>query len=128
MSQTASADQPSPGERSDEVDDGIASTPMPPYTAVIFTSRRNADDEGAAYGSMAVEMDRLARLQPGYLGIEGARSRDLLGITVSYWADAEAARAWKQVAEHLGAQQLGRERWYSDYRVRIATVEREYGP
>ena len=49
MSQTASADQPSPGERHDDVDNGIASTPTPPYTAVIFTSRRNADDEGAAY-------------------------------------------------------------------------------
>ena len=38
-----------------------------------------------------------------------------------------AAAAWKQVAEHLVAQERGRETWYDDYTVRIATVEREYG-
>ncbi len=102
-------------------------TPEPPYTAVIFTSRR-APGNGAEYGAMAVEMDRLSQMQPGYLGIEGARGSDRLGITVSYWSTADAARNWKQVAEHLGAQRLGREQWYSDYRVRVATVEREYGP
>jgi heme-degrading monooxygenase HmoA len=48
-------------------------------------------------------------------------------ITVSYWATADHARAWKGVAEHLEGQRLGRERWYEAYRVRIATVEREYG-
>lgn len=108
-------------------DAGIAETPEPPYTAVIFTSRR-APGDGAEYGEMALEMDRLSCLQPGYLGIEGARGADRLGITVSYWTSADAARAWKQVTEHLGAQRLGRERWYADYRVRVATVEREYGP
>jgi heme-degrading monooxygenase HmoA len=108
-------------------DQGIAITPAPPYTAVIFTSRRALGD-GAEYGAMAVEMDRLARLQPGYLGIEGARGADRVGITVSYWTSPETARDWKQVTEHLGAQRLGRDRWYADYRVRIATVEREYGP
>ena len=54
--------------------------------------------------------------------------RDELGITVSYWAGAEHARAWKAVAEHRLAQQRGRETWYRTYRVRVATVEREYGP
>jgi heme-degrading monooxygenase HmoA len=67
----------------------------------------------------------LAARQPGYLGVESAR--DGLGVTVSYWADEEAAKAWKAVAEHVGAQQLGKSRWYTQYRVRIATVTREYG-
>jgi heme-degrading monooxygenase HmoA len=49
-----------------------------------------------------------------------------VGITVSYWTDTQAASRWKQVAEHLVAQRQGREVWYTDYRVRIATVEREY--
>ena len=49
-------------------------------------------------------------------------------MTVSYWASPAAARAWKAVAEHAAAQALGRERWYADYRVRIATVDRDYGP
>ena len=102
----------------------IASTPEPPYTAVIFTSLRTDGDRG--YAVTARRMDELAAQQPGYLGIESARED--VGISVSYWADDDAARAWKQVAEHLVAQERGRSTWYSDYQVRVATVTRSYGP
>jgi heme-degrading monooxygenase HmoA len=102
---------------------GIARTPEPPYTAVIFTSLRTEGDNG--YAAMNREMDRLAAEQDGYLGIEAAREG--LGVTVSYWRDDAAARAWKRVAAHLVAQRRGRDEWYTAYRVRVATVEREYG-
>jgi len=104
---------------------GIANTPEPPYTAVIFTSLRTEGDQG--YAHMSGRMERLAAEQPGYLGIEAARDSGS-GITVSYWADEAAAAAWKQVAEHLIAQARGREVWYADYRVRVCTVSRDYGP
>jgi len=74
---------------------------------------------------MSQWMDELAPQQPGYLGHESARDDDL-GITVSYWVDHDAAAAWKQVAEHLVAQERGRSTWYADYTVRIATVDRDY--
>jgi heme-degrading monooxygenase HmoA len=102
----------------------IAATPEPPYVAVIFTSLRTAGDHG--YARMAARLDELAAQQPGHLGVESAR--DGVGITVSYWRDEESARAWKQVAEHQVAQQRGRDVWYSDYRVRVAVVTRDYGP
>ena len=107
---------------------GIARTPEPPYVAVVFTSlRTSADEEGDdGYAVMSARMDELAARQPGYLGVEAARER--VGITVSYWVDEESARAWKEVAAHLVAQQRGRDTWYSDYRVRVATVTRDYGP
>jgi heme-degrading monooxygenase HmoA len=70
-------------------------------------------------------MDQLAREQPGYLGHESAREH-ALSITVSYWVDHAAAAAWKQVAEHLIAQERGRSTWYADYTVRVATVDRAY--
>jgi len=104
-----------------------AKTPPTPYYAVIFTSVRTDVDGG--YGDMAERMVELARQQPGFLGVESARSPsgDRTGITVSYWTDLEAIRAWKANAEHLVAQRQGRESWYAHYRVRIARVEREYG-
>ncbi len=101
----------------------IADTPEPPYVAVIFTSLRTPGDHG--YAAMVAAMEATAREQPGYLGIEAAR--DDMGITVSYWRDEASARAWKQVGAHLVAQRRGREVWYSDYRVRIAHVARDYG-
>jgi heme-degrading monooxygenase HmoA len=75
---------------------------------------------------MSARMDELARQQPGYLGHDSVRE-NALSITVSYWVDHLAAAAWKQVAEHLVAQDRGRSTWYADYTVRIATVERAYG-
>ncbi|MBN9736226.1 antibiotic biosynthesis monooxygenase [Pseudonocardia sp. P1] len=102
----------------------LASTPEPPYVAVIFSSVRTEGDNG--YEAMARSMLALASEQPGFLGAEDARED--VGITVSYWQDEAAARAWKQVAAHLVAQRRGRDVWYSDYRVRVAQVVREYGP
>lgn len=107
-----------------EIDASIAATPPPPYVAVIFTSLRAPGDDG--YAETAAAMNELAARQPGYLGVEAAREG--LGITVSYWRDEASARAWKGVAEHLAAQRRGRELWYRDYRVRVATVTRDYGP
>jgi len=105
----------------------VASTPDPPYTAVIFTSVHAALSAAEAdeYAGTSAAMAELAARQPGFLGVESAR--DGVGITVSYWRTAADARAWKRVAEHRIAQERGRAQWYARYRVRIATVEREYG-
>jgi len=101
----------------------IAKTPEPPYYAAVFTSERTGDIAG--YDAMAAAMLELASRQPGFLGMESARTE--IGITVSYWADLASIRQWKANMEHRQAQRLGRERWYAAYRVRIARVEREYG-
>lgn len=101
----------------------IAKTPKPPYYAVIFTSVRTEGENG--YGTMAVKMLELASKQPGFLGVESAREE--VGITVSYWVDLESVMKWKANLEHKEAQQLGRNNWYSSFKVRISRVERDYG-
>ncbi len=101
----------------------LASTPTPPYYAVIFSSHRTRGDDG--YAAMAEKMLELASKQTGFLGVESAR--EAIGITVSYWSNLESIRNWKANLEHREAQKMGRESWYSEYKVRIAKVEREYG-
>ena len=101
----------------------IAKTPEPPYYAVIFSSQHGGDLDG--YAETAARMLELAARQPGFLGVESAR--DDLGITVSYWSDLESIKQWKAHAEHHEAQRLGKNKWYSNYRTRIALVERDYG-
>jgi heme-degrading monooxygenase HmoA len=103
----------------------IATTPEPPYYAVVFTSLRTQGDRG--YEHVAARMLALAAQQPGFIGVESARTTDGLGITVSYWSSVEAIAAWKEHAEHQVAQETGKRVWYSDYRLRIAKVERDYG-
>lgn len=96
--------------------------PKKPYYAVIFTNTRTNADSG--YADMAVEMEALAKKQPGYLGFESVR--DGLGISISYWDSLEAIAGWKANSTHLLAQKGGKEKWYSWYKVRICRVEREY--
>ena len=73
---------------------------------------------------MADKMVELAQLQEGFLGIESARNE--IGITVSYWKTLEDIKNWKQNLYYLGAQKLGASKWYENYTVRIALVEKEY--
>jgi len=100
----------------------FARTPKPPYYAVIFTSTKIEEDEG--YSAMSDRMVALVQQQEGFLGFESAR--ESLGITVSYWRDEASILAWKAVLAHQEAQRLGKSTWYTDYKIRIAKVERDY--
>lgn len=102
--------------------DYFSKTPKPPYYAVIFTSKRTEGDQG--YSEMAERMEVLAKEQEGFLGMETVRGE--IGITVSYWNSLDAIKRWKMNSEHLEAQRLGHEKWYSGFKIRIAKVERDY--
>ena len=104
----------------------IVTTPEPPYVAVIFTAQHTLLHE-AEYQAMSDRMETLVAQQPGFLGLESARDAQGFGITVGYFRTAADARAWKGNVEHAGAQRMGRDKFYAAYRVRVATVEREYG-
>jgi len=99
-----------------------ATTPQPPYYAVIFTSVRTDGDNG--YSETAKEMLELASKQPGFLGFETARQE--IGISVSYWSTLESIEAWDENVTHRQAQNRAKD-WYKTFRVRVCRVEREYG-
>ncbi|MBW2443985.1 MAG: antibiotic biosynthesis monooxygenase [Deltaproteobacteria bacterium] len=103
----------------------IASTPQPPYYAVIFASLRSGTDEG--YADTAAQMMALASEQPGFLGVESVREEGGAGITVSYWKDKKAIREWKNHAAHQQAQRFGKEKWYRSYKIRVSKVMKDYG-
>lgn len=93
--------------------------------AVIFTNqRRDADPDGYAAGAAA--MDALAAAQPGYRGADSVRGADGFGITVSWWADEDAAIAWRKNPEHAAIRERGRADWYDAYEVAVASVGRSY--
>ncbi len=104
---------------------GPASTPEPPYHAVIFTSTTTDHTDG--YAEAAARMIELAAEMPGFLGVDSARGDDGVGITVSYWESEDAIAAWKADAEHTVVRETGRALWYAEYELRVARVERAYG-
>lgn len=90
---------------------------------VIFRAQARALD--AEYSAMAAQMRELALTRFGCLDFTAATEGEQ-EIALSYWPDEASIRAWKQHADHLAAQKLGRERWYASYSVEIAEVTRRY--
>ncbi|PCH75177.1 MAG: antibiotic biosynthesis monooxygenase [Flavobacteriaceae bacterium] len=93
-----------------------------PYYAVLFTSLRTVEDKG--YNEMSERMVDLARNQPGFIGVESAR--ETVGITISYWETLEDIKQWRLQSEHKIAREQGKKIWYSEFKVRICQVLREY--
>ena len=99
--------------------------PSPPVDAyaVIFSSELSDNTED--YAEAAARMETLAQAQPGFLGIHTVRQGNQ-GVSVSYWSDLTAIRAWRSQSEHLLAQERGRNGWYRRYRVAVTRIERSY--
>jgi len=83
--------------------------------------------------------------QDDYLALAAALREDLEGIdgfisverfqsltdpqkllSLSFWRDEAAVRAWRTHGPHRAAQQAGRTGIFADYRLRIAAVVRDY--
>ena len=101
----------------------LADLPAPPYVAVIFSAQRTGlDPEGYATASHALW--EIVQEQPGFLGIESVSDSSGCELTISYWADAPSATAWRCHPEHIPLQHLGRDRRYSAYRLRTGEITR----
>lgn len=91
--------------------------------AVIFRAAiAEMDDD---YHAMAERLRELALEDYGCREFcawtEGDRE-----VAISYWESEEQIRAWRADAEHIAAQDLGRDRWYKGYSVQVVEILREY--
>ena len=88
-----------------------------------------------ADGHKQTYLDIAAKLKPdlekidGFLSIERFQSLvdDSKLLSLSFWRDEAAVAAWRNVEHHREAQKRGREGVFRDYRLRIASVVRDYG-
>lgn len=96
--------------------------------AVIFEAVP-ADDGRAAYLEAAAELAPALRACDGFLAIERYQSlaQPAKLLSLSFWRDEEAIAAWRNREEHRAIQVAGRERLFTDYRLRVANVLRDYG-
>jgi heme-degrading monooxygenase HmoA len=91
--------------------------------AVIFRAKIKQLDE--AYWEMAAKMKTLAISRYGCIDFTSVTEGNE-EITVSYWSDQEKIAQWKNDAEHLIAQEMGRSKWYQSYQVEVVEIRREY--
>lgn len=80
-------------------------------------------------------LDHAARLRPlleeidGFISVERFQSLADPGklLSLSVFRDEAALAQWRNIEAHRAAQQAGRGGLFADYRLRIATVIRDYG-
>lgn len=96
--------------------------------AVIFEVRPHAQTK-EEYLGIAARLAPLLSTMDGFISIERFQSLtqpDKI-LSLSFWRDEEAVRQWRNTEEHRVAQSKGRHGIFSDYRLRIAAVVRDYG-
>ena len=88
-----------------------------------------------AAGRQQEYLDIAAALRPelekidGFISIERFSSLTNPGkiLSLSFWRDETAIARWRQHEEHRQAQVKGRGGVFADYRLRVASVVRDYG-
>ncbi|NGO53692.1 antibiotic biosynthesis monooxygenase family protein [Allomesorhizobium camelthorni] len=96
--------------------------------AVIFEVTPAAGKRDAYLG-IAAELRPLLETIDGFISIERFQSLsdpDRV-LSLSFFRDEEAVKAWRNTIEHRQAQRAGRGGVFADYRLRIAHVVRDYG-
>lgn len=96
--------------------------------AVIFEVRP-AEGRKADYLDISAEMRPMLDEVEGFISVERFQSlndpRRILSL--SFFEDEDAIARWRNLSAHRGAQAKGRKGVFDDYRLRIATVLRDYG-
>ncbi len=96
--------------------------------AVIFEvwpASGRKDDYLAIAATLRTELEKI----DGFLSVERFQSLadpDKL-LSLSFWRDEDAVQRWRNEVHHRESQAAGRAGVFADYRLRIASVVRDYG-
>ncbi len=96
--------------------------------AVIFEVIPAAGKMDSYLAAAATLGQRLQEMD-GFISVERFQSLSQPGklVSLSFWRDEQAVAAWRNVEAHRQVQKAGREQIFADYRLRIASVIRDYG-
>ncbi len=96
--------------------------------AVIFESHPQAG-RTQEYLDIAASLRPLLTEIDGFISIERFESMYEPGkiLSLSFWRDEQAVESWRTLEDHRMAQMKGRTEVFADYRLRVATIIRDYG-
>ena len=91
----------------------------------IFRSRLRPEHQ-SEYTLWATRMHDLALTMPGFISIKTFTAEDGERVSIVEFESEETMRLWREHAEHRQAQELGRKRFYSEYRIQVCQPIRDY--
>jgi heme-degrading monooxygenase HmoA len=88
-----------------------------------------ADGHKQTYLDIAAGLKPELELIDGFISIERFQSLvdDKKLLSLSFWRDEAAVKAWRNVEHHRQAQAAGRGGVLQDYHLHVAAVVRDYG-
>lgn len=88
-----------------------------------------AEGKRDTYLALAASLKAELETVDGFISVERFESLTEPGklLSVSFWRDEEAVRDWRERERHRAAQAKGRGGVFRDYRLRLASVIRDYG-
>jgi len=96
--------------------------------AVIFeiVPRSNAKEK---YLAIAAELRPHLEKIDGLISVErfASLSQPEKLLSLSFWRDEASVARWRRIAEHRDAQLAGRTEIFESYRLRVASILRDYG-
>ena len=96
--------------------------------AVIFEVWPAPGRQGDYLAIAATLRSELERID-GFISVERFQSLTDPAklLSLSFWRDEAAVKTWRNHVQHRESQAAGRGGIFADYRLRIATVVRDYG-
>jgi len=96
--------------------------------AVIFEAWP-AEGGKELYADLAAALGPQLASVDGFISVERFASLAEPGkvLSLSFWRDEEAVRSWRNRPSHRATQARGRGGVFTDYRLRVAAVLRDYG-
>jgi heme-degrading monooxygenase HmoA len=88
-----------------------------------------AEGEKGRYLDLAAALRADLERMDGFVSVERFQSLTDPAklLSLSFWRDEEAVRAWRNRPPHRATQAKGRGGVFADYRLRVAGVLRDYG-
>ena len=91
----------------------------------LWPAEGRADDYFGLAAALKADLERI----DGFISVERFQSLadPAKFLSLSFFRDEEAVRAWRTLPGHRAAQAKGRSGIFADYRLRVAQVLRDYG-
>ncbi|MGO1119061.1 antibiotic biosynthesis monooxygenase family protein [Rhodovibrionaceae bacterium A322] len=88
-----------------------------------------AQGQQAAYLDLAANLREELLEMDGFISVERFESLTEKGklLSLSFWRDEAAVAAWRNSHHHRQTQAEGRSGVFANYRLRVASVMRDYG-
>jgi heme-degrading monooxygenase HmoA len=92
---------------------------------VTFRNRMAPGADAQEYGQRVAKLFEIVSAMPGFQGIRSYESADGERLSLIEFDSHESLETWRENAEHVIAQELGKTRYYSEYHLQICDLVRE---